>query len=232
MFNLKFRTPFPAVSLSSVAPPSLEEHENTFHIPVESYHRHDRYYLEDGVIFRVEHLHQIVTLSSIKQLTTISSTRVQVQNTLFKVPRYLLVNESSIFDAMFYMPNDVVPEGIVDTAPIWLPQVEVADFERLLELLYPLFVDLELHKEVALTANYPGKSTSLQQGQTVRAKQNGSPFYTSHPCGKWITYALKLLKSWARALVLPPKFVLVEYLMISLNGYSVVIFVCVCKRSP
>ena len=44
---------------------------------------------------------------------------------------------------MFDMPlaNDVGPEGIVDTAPIWLPQVEVADFERLLEVLYPLFVE-------------------------------------------------------------------------------------------
>ena len=60
-----------AASLSSVASPPVEgEHQNTCgDIPVESYHRHDRYYLEDGVIFRVEHLHQIVTLSSTDQAT-------------------------------------------------------------------------------------------------------------------------------------------------------------------
>ena len=106
------------------------------------------------------------------------------------------------------------------------------DFERLLELLYPLFVELESHEEVALTANCPGNSTSLEQGQTVGAKQNGNPFYTLHPCGKWRTCALKPLAGWNRAPVLPPKYVLLEALMTSLDGHSMAIFTCVFKRIP
>jgi hypothetical protein len=38
------------------------------------------------------------------------------------------------------MPISDQSEGTVDTAPIRLPQVKVWDFERLLELLYPLCV--------------------------------------------------------------------------------------------
>ncbi|KAF8488349.1 hypothetical protein JB92DRAFT_3016998, partial [Gautieria morchelliformis] len=79
---------------------------------IEALHRHDRYYLEDNVVFLVK-------------------------DTLFKIPRYILVQESPIFADMFLLPNSSDAEGKVDAAPIRLNQVEVLDFERLLELLYP-----------------------------------------------------------------------------------------------
>ena len=65
----------------------------------------------------------------------------QVENTLFKIPRYLLINESPVFADMFRIRIRNESEGIMDTAPIRLQQVECTDFERLLELLYPLCVN-------------------------------------------------------------------------------------------
>ncbi|KAF8499370.1 hypothetical protein JB92DRAFT_2743713 [Gautieria morchelliformis] len=50
----------------------------------------------------------------------------------------MLVQESPIFSGLFLLPNSSDAEGKVDAAPIRLSQVEVLDFERLLELLYPL----------------------------------------------------------------------------------------------
>ena len=63
---------------------------------------------------------------------------IQVENTLFKIPRYLLKNESPVFEDMFGMPHCGQSEGSTDTAPIRLPHINVSDFERLLELLHPL----------------------------------------------------------------------------------------------
>lgn len=52
----------------------------------------------------------------------------------------MLKTESPVFENMFCLPHQVQAEGDKDTAPIRLSQVEVLDFERLLELLYPLCV--------------------------------------------------------------------------------------------
>jgi hypothetical protein len=53
----------------------------------------------------------------------------------------MLVQESPIFADLFLLPNDSNDvEGKVDAAPIRLSQVETLDFERLLEMLYPLYV--------------------------------------------------------------------------------------------
>ncbi|KAF8583065.1 hypothetical protein K439DRAFT_1412514 [Ramaria rubella] len=73
---------------------------------------HTRYYLDDGLIFLVE-------------------------NTLFKIPRYMLAQESSVFADMFRLPSGNRSEGKTDSLPIQLLQVAAIDFERLLELLYP-----------------------------------------------------------------------------------------------
>ncbi|KAF8493310.1 hypothetical protein JB92DRAFT_3127466 [Gautieria morchelliformis] len=68
--------------------------------------QHELYYMKDGVSFLVE-------------------------NTLFRVPRYMLENTSPVFSAML---SDVR----ADADPIALPRVTSADFVCLLSFLYPL----------------------------------------------------------------------------------------------
>ena len=59
---------------------------------------------------------------------------------LFKVPRHMLVQESSVFRDMFSLPSSLGrgAEGSTDVAPIQLLQVASVDFARLLEILYPV----------------------------------------------------------------------------------------------
>ncbi|KAF8583081.1 hypothetical protein K439DRAFT_1634745 [Ramaria rubella] len=67
---------------------------------------HEHYYMKDGVTFLVE-------------------------NTLFRVPRYMLETTSPVFAAML---SDVRP----DATPISLRDATSVEFERLLTFLYPL----------------------------------------------------------------------------------------------
>jgi hypothetical protein len=56
----------------------------------------------------------------------------------------MLVQESPVFADLGLLPNSNPVEGTVDAAPIRLSQIEALDFERLLELLYPLCVFREI----------------------------------------------------------------------------------------
>jgi hypothetical protein len=62
----------------------------------------------------------------------------QVEDRLFKIPRYALQRESVVFRDMFSLPTSPHQvEGLTDEMPIRLEGASAIDFERLLELLYP-----------------------------------------------------------------------------------------------
>lgn len=63
---------------------------------------------------------------------------LQVEDTLFRIPKYQLVGKSEIFDAMLSLPQGSnKPEGSSDDVPIKLENISKIDFERLLQILYP-----------------------------------------------------------------------------------------------
>ncbi|KAJ7477479.1 hypothetical protein FB451DRAFT_1242560 [Mycena latifolia] len=68
----------------------------------------------------------------------------QVEDRLFKVPRYHFERNSEIFASTFMLPVTDDVEGISDKNPVKLEGVSSVDFERLLVVLYPLCVDLIL----------------------------------------------------------------------------------------
>ncbi|KAJ7435603.1 hypothetical protein B0H11DRAFT_2113304 [Mycena galericulata] len=62
---------------------------------------------------------------------------LRVENTLFKVHRYLLVRDSPIFSGLFALPQDgVVEEGLSDELPIFLGGDKAADFRALFKYIY------------------------------------------------------------------------------------------------
>jgi BTB/POZ domain len=65
---------------------------------------------------------------------------LQVEDQLFKVPRYHFARHSEIFEATFSLPQSAGsdPEGSTDSAPIRLEAVDKGDFQTLLEVMYPL----------------------------------------------------------------------------------------------
>ncbi|KAK7436524.1 hypothetical protein VKT23_019078 [Stygiomarasmius scandens] len=80
--------------------------------------RHPRFYFQDGnVVFLVE-------------------------STIYKIHRYFFHRDSSIFDAMFSLPIPAGqrPEGESEENPICLHGIATQDFDRLLSILYPLWV--------------------------------------------------------------------------------------------
>lgn len=63
-----------------------------------------------------------------------------VENKLFKVPKYMLVAESTVFRDMFALPsgeNGAKVEGTSDENPIVLEDTRAEDFIALLKILYP-----------------------------------------------------------------------------------------------
>ncbi|KAJ7177236.1 hypothetical protein C8R43DRAFT_974563 [Mycena crocata] len=68
----------------------------------------------------------------------------QVEDRLFKVPRYHFERNSEIFAATFSLPTGDTdePEGLSDRNPIKLEGISSADFEHLLAVLYPLEVPI------------------------------------------------------------------------------------------
>ncbi|KAJ7149747.1 hypothetical protein C8R43DRAFT_498983 [Mycena crocata] len=63
----------------------------------------------------------------------------QVENRLFKVPRYHFEHSSEIFATTLQLPtatNEV--EGTTDEKPVTLAGIKSVDFERLLKVMYPL----------------------------------------------------------------------------------------------
>ncbi|KAK0226389.1 hypothetical protein IW262DRAFT_1361691 [Armillaria fumosa] len=64
---------------------------------------------------------------------------LQVEDTLIRVPKHHLVGHSEVFDSMLSLPqgkND--PEGISDEKPIQLAGIKKVDFDRLLQIIYPI----------------------------------------------------------------------------------------------
>jgi hypothetical protein len=94
--------------------------------------RNEVYYLEP-VIFQVRVRGRVHNIP--RQNTT-----TQVEDQLFKVPRYHFVHYSEVFEATFSLPQAAGsdPEGSTDNAPIRLEAVNKGDFQTLLEVMYPL----------------------------------------------------------------------------------------------
>ncbi|KAJ6530033.1 hypothetical protein DFH09DRAFT_1184426 [Mycena vulgaris] len=62
----------------------------------------------------------------------------QVEDRLFKVPRYHFERNSEIFASTFMLPTSGEIEGASDQNPFELKGISLVDFQRLLEVLYPL----------------------------------------------------------------------------------------------
>ena len=65
--------------------------------------------------------------------------RVQVEDTLFRLPRDPFVRESAVFRDMFTLPvpEDTTPDGVNDDQPLRLDGVAKKDFEHLLRFMFP-----------------------------------------------------------------------------------------------
>ncbi|KAJ7196192.1 hypothetical protein GGX14DRAFT_473753 [Mycena pura] len=62
---------------------------------------------------------------------------IRVENTLFKIHRFLLVPASAVFSTLFTLPQgDLAVEGMSDDAPICLSDDTAADFRCLLKYIY------------------------------------------------------------------------------------------------
>ncbi|KAJ6564345.1 hypothetical protein B0H19DRAFT_1140844 [Mycena capillaripes] len=68
----------------------------------------------------------------------LDSITFQVEDRLFKVPRYHFERNSEIFASIFTLPVTGDVEGGSDQKPIKLEGISSVDFERLLVVLYPL----------------------------------------------------------------------------------------------
>ncbi|CAK5277909.1 unnamed protein product [Mycena citricolor] len=76
---------------------------------------------------------------------------LRVQNTLFRVHRFLLERDSCVFAAVFDLPQGQLDvEGATDAKPIRLEGDEVEDFRALLKYMYAPALDTQV-KHVALT---------------------------------------------------------------------------------
>ncbi|KAK0212348.1 hypothetical protein DFS33DRAFT_20462 [Desarmillaria ectypa] len=63
---------------------------------------------------------------------------LQIEDTLFRIPKYQLVGKSEIFDSMLSLPQGSnEAEGSSDDSPIKLSNISKIDFEWLLQVLYP-----------------------------------------------------------------------------------------------
>jgi hypothetical protein len=65
---------------------------------------------------------------------------MQVEGTLFKVPRQPFVRTSEVFHDMFALPIPEAssPEGSTDENPLFLEGVRKVDFHRLLKVIFPM----------------------------------------------------------------------------------------------
>ncbi|SJK97991.1 uncharacterized protein ARMOST_01247 [Armillaria ostoyae] len=64
---------------------------------------------------------------------------LQVEDTLVRIPKHNLVGKSEVFDSMLSLPQGgSEPEGISDEKPIQLAGIKKVDFERLLQIIYPI----------------------------------------------------------------------------------------------
>jgi hypothetical protein len=64
---------------------------------------------------------------------------MQVEDTLFRVPRSYLEEESEVFREMYQLPiaENTTPDGCSDEQPLRLDGVKKEDFRQLLRVLIP-----------------------------------------------------------------------------------------------
>jgi hypothetical protein len=64
---------------------------------------------------------------------------MQVENTLFRVPRHHFEQESEVFRDMFQLPiaEDTTPDGCSDEQPLRLDGILKQDFRQLLRVMFP-----------------------------------------------------------------------------------------------
>ena len=67
------------------------------------------------------------------------SLNLQVENTLFRVPRHRFEQESDVFRDMFQLPvaENTIPDGYSDEQPLRLDGVAKEDFRQLLRVMFP-----------------------------------------------------------------------------------------------
>ncbi|KAF8515518.1 hypothetical protein BU17DRAFT_67888 [Hysterangium stoloniferum] len=85
-------------------------------VEIETSKYHKEYYLSDGLIFLVE-------------------------EKLFRVPKYMLENKSSLLHARFAVEVTQEGRGLYEHTPLEMPDVASTDFGHLLALLHPLSTD-------------------------------------------------------------------------------------------
>ncbi|PBK86915.1 hypothetical protein ARMGADRAFT_998498 [Armillaria gallica] len=74
---------------------------------------------------------------------------LQVEDTLFRIPKQHLVGKSEAFDSMLSLPQGgSEPEGVSDDRPIQLSGIKKIDFERLLQVLHPVDTTKQLELSV------------------------------------------------------------------------------------
>jgi hypothetical protein len=63
---------------------------------------------------------------------------MQVENTLFRVPRHHFEQESEVFRDMFQLPiaEDATPDGCSDEQPLRLDGILKQDFRQLLRVMF------------------------------------------------------------------------------------------------
>lgn len=63
----------------------------------------------------------------------------KVENTLFRVPKERLVENSDIFESMFSLPSEEekAAEGLTKDCPIKLHGLSSSEFRALMDILYP-----------------------------------------------------------------------------------------------
>ncbi|KAF5379987.1 hypothetical protein D9615_006273 [Tricholomella constricta] len=90
-----------------------------------------------------------------------------VENTLFKVHRHFLIQESEVFRGMFACPpRPDGPEGMDDKKPIPLPGVLRREFERLLDFFYHGMYPTRLGGRVTLIPCSPDQCSHESQHLT------------------------------------------------------------------
>ena len=67
--------------------------------------------------------------------------QMEVEGTLFRVPRHPFEQESEVFRDMFRLPipKDSVPDGCNDSRPLRLDGILKKDFRPLLRVMFPTY---------------------------------------------------------------------------------------------
>ncbi|KAF7326826.1 BTB domain-containing protein [Mycena sanguinolenta] len=71
-------------------------------------------------------------------------TIIQVENTLFKIHKFLLAHHSPVFATMFALPVESDPEGAVDDLPIVLEGETAANFRAVVKYIYAPPIQLQI----------------------------------------------------------------------------------------